>query len=69
MPMLKGDVNLDGTVSVSDAVLLQKYLVSMTPLDKEQASRADLSEDQSLNVIDLCLLKQMLLQNNNYDIV
>lgn len=69
MPILKGDVNIDGTVSVSDAVLLQKYLVSMTPLNKEQGRRADLSEDQSLNVIDLCLLKQMLLQNNNDDIV
>ncbi len=60
---LAGDVNGDGTVSVADAVMLQKYLLTTGDLDAEQAVRADLDGSSSLNAIDLTLLKQMLMKS------
>ncbi|MGN0591499.1 dockerin type I repeat-containing protein [Ruminococcus sp.] len=58
--MLTGDINLDGQVSVSDAVLLQKYLIKSGKLSADQADRADLNQDGVLNAYDLVLLKQTI---------
>lgn len=53
-----GDANCDGSVSLEDLVCLQRYL-----LRKADAIsvNADLSTDNEINVVDLCLLKRMLL--------
>lgn len=55
-----GDVNCDGTLSVLDAVLLQKYLLGLAELTAEQAERTDLTLDRKLDVYDLALLKRKL---------
>ena len=59
--MLTGDINLDGQVSVSDAVLLQKYLIKSGKLSADQANRADLNQDGVLNAYDLVALKRIML--------
>lgn len=60
----KGDVNGDDVISVSDVVLLQKYLLGVTDsLDNWRA--ADLCKDNELNVFDLCVLKRMLIEKSN----
>ena len=57
-----GDVNLDGTVDVTDAVLLQKHLLGRSHLpDPAAVSAADLNGDGAVDVFDLGLLKQKLL--------
>ena len=56
-----GDVNADGTVSVLDVVLLQKYLVEQNTFTLAQWQQADVNGDGKVNVIDLALLKRMLL--------
>ncbi|MGN1224128.1 MAG: glycoside hydrolase family 9 protein, partial [Ruminococcus sp.] len=61
----KGDVNQDGSVTVADVVLLQKYLIRKATLTAEQGIYADLHEDSAVNVIDLCVLKKKLLSNSN----
>ena len=58
----KGDVNLDGAISVSDVVLFQKYLLGTVPLTKGQAACADVFGDGRWNGLDLAVLRQMLLQ-------
>ena len=57
---MMGDVNADGTVSVADAVMLQKYLHGQGSL--KLAAAADLYEDGEVDVFDLAMLKRMLLQ-------
>ena len=42
--------------------MLCKYLVGDEQLDDEQAKQADLDDNQTINAIDLTLLKQMLLR-------
>lgn len=58
---LRGDVNLDGTVNLSDIVLLQKYLCNKAVLQKRNGQAADLNEDSMINIVDTMLLKRMLL--------
>ena len=54
-----GDCNADGTCSIADAVMLQKWLIGAdTAMTNWQS--ADLNADGKLNVTDLSLLKQRL---------
>ena len=57
---LPGDCNLDGTVSVADVVMLQKWLLGSS--DQLTCWRnADMNKDHTIDVFDLSLLKRMLL--------
>ena len=55
-----GDVNADGTVSVADAVALQKYLLTEVRALPDW-SAGDLDQNGRLNAADLTLLKRLLL--------
>ncbi len=57
---ITGDVNLDGMVSLSDAVLMQRYLADIEPLSDMQKIAADLDENGRINIFDLTLLKNKL---------
>ena len=54
----KGDVNADGSVSIADAVMLQKYLLTSGTL--KQWQQGDINGDGILNAVDLSLLKRLL---------
>ena len=57
---VEGDCNNDGQFSVADVVILQKWLFDdETELINWQS--ADLDEDGTINVFDLCLMKQKLI--------
>ncbi|MBQ8926947.1 MAG: dockerin type I repeat-containing protein, partial [Oscillospiraceae bacterium] len=49
-PELRGDVNLDGSVTVLDIVTLQKYLVRLDVLNARQLEQADLDGDDHVDV-------------------
>ena len=55
---LGGDVNADGTLSVADLVLFDKYLLGDTTLTAAQASLADMIKDGKLNVFDLIAIRK-----------
>lgn len=57
-----GDCNLDGTVSVADMIMLQKYLLGKSALTCWQ--NADLCTDNRINAFDLCIMKQTLLEQS-----
>ncbi len=56
-PRHPGDVNCDGTVSVADIVLLQKYLLGDAELTTEAFYNADINQDNALNGMDLSALR------------
>ena len=56
-----GDVNGDGIVSVSDVILLQKWLLAVPNTHLPCWQAADMCTDNKLNVFDLCVLKQKLI--------
>lgn len=59
---IKGDVNGDGEFSISDVVLLQKWLIAVPDTELVDWKAADLCEDGNLDVFDLCLMRKALLE-------
>lgn len=61
-----GDMNQDGTLSVADAVMLQKYLLGAyngsDEVNVASFAAANLCKDDSFDVFDLVLLKRLLLE-------
>ena len=49
---LVGDINSDGQISVSDVVLLQRYILKFETFTKEKYEIADINSDNKVNVID-----------------
>lgn len=61
-PVIRGDINLDGTFSIADIVLMQGYLLCLAEIDQQQFQRADVNADAQLNAFDLVLMRQMLIE-------
>lgn len=59
---VKGDINLDGSVTVSDAVLLAKYLTGNESLPAEQLQKADILKDSKVNIFDLSAIKEIIVK-------
>ncbi len=55
---IRGDVNADGSLTVLDAVMLQKWLLGVGNLTAPQAG--DLTNDGSINAFDLAVMKREL---------
>lgn len=62
---LKGDVNADGKFDVTDAVLLQKWLLAVPDAKLADWKAGDLCEDDKLDVFDLCMMKRELIAKTN----
>ena len=59
---LCGDLNNDGTVSIADAVMMTKYLVTAEDnTENITAETADLNGDGRITAADLSLLKRLIL--------
>lgn len=56
-----GDVNMDGALNITDAVLMQKWLLAVPDTELKDWKAADCNADNQLNAIDLTMLKQLLL--------
>ncbi len=61
--VLPGDINLDGSHTVADIVLLQKYLLGLEPLTAGSDTYAELTGDKKINVLDLIMLKRLVFGN------
>ncbi len=57
-----GDINQNGTIDLPDVITLQKYLLKIETLDKQQSIYADINQDGKINIYDLILLKKALLK-------
>ena len=54
--------NADGAFTISDVVLLQKWLLSVPDTQLADWKAADFNGDQTLNVFDLCQMRYNLLK-------
>ena len=59
--VIRGDINNDGTCSIADAVLMQKWLLAEPGTALNNWKNADLNGDGKLDGKDFTLLKQCLL--------
>lgn len=59
---LNGDANDDGKFGISDVVTLQKYILNANSMYERQGIASDMTHDGSVDVFDLCLMKQRLIK-------
>lgn len=59
-PVVKGDINGDGSVSISDGVLMQKYILGTEALNSVQLECADLSDDSIVNIFDMIMFRKQI---------
>ncbi len=60
---LKGDINSDGKFNVSDAVILQKWLLAVPNTKLADWKAADLCEDDKLDAFDMIEMRKLLIEN------
>ncbi len=56
-----GDCNGDGEFSIADAVALQKWILAVPGAELADWQAADLCENGTIDVLDLCMMKHMLI--------
>lgn len=63
-----GDVNSDGSITVEDATLIQKYLVGLVNLPENTLSAADCNNDSVISVLDASEIQKYITDtsDNNY---
>ena len=59
-----GDLDRDGSVGVTDVILLQKYLVGLETMDPGAARVADVYADGVIDIFDLAKLKNLALNGS-----
>ena len=57
---LYGDVNFDGSLDVTDVILLVNFVLGQTPTEEEQLT-ADMNQDGILNILDVIQLVSEIL--------
>ena len=62
LPAVRGDVNNDGSFSLADAALLQKWILAFQGTALENWQAGDMNSDNKLNVVDLAVMKSQLLE-------
>lgn len=62
---LYGDVNNDGSFSVADVVMFQKWLICAPNASLVNWKAADFCKDDKLDAFDLCIMKRNLIQKDN----
>ena len=62
IPVVSGDVNLDGVFSIADIVMMQKRIGGVGTLKNWYAG--DFNADNRLNVFDLSMMKHTLMSGN-----
>lgn len=58
---VKGDVNSNGVFDIVDIVLVHKWLLKVPDTHLDNPEVADFCNDNKLDVLDLCLMKQALI--------
>ncbi len=59
---ISGDMNSDGKFDVSDAVVMQKWLLGMPDAVITDWQAGDMNNDGSLDVFDFCIMKRKLVE-------
>lgn len=56
----KGDVDMDGNVSIIDVLLIKRHVAELNPLEGEALSLADFTEDGIVDLIDILYIKRAI---------
>lgn len=62
---ITGDINGDGNVDMSDAILLKKHILGIDALSEQNLAVADLNADGRINALDFSKMLKTILQTEN----
>ena len=62
---LMGDVDLDGEFNAADIILLKNWLLAVPDTKLSNWKNGDFTDDNKINVLDLCMIKRALLENRS----
>ena len=62
--LILGDVNSDGEVSLSDAIQIQKNVLSVIEFNNSQMLCADVDKNDAVNLVDCILVQKYNLEMN-----
>ena len=57
---LYGDINFDGSLDITDVILLINFVLGQTPTEEEQLT-ADMNQDGIVNILDVILVVNEIL--------
>ena len=57
---LYGDVNFDGSLDITDVILLVNFVLGTTPTEEESLT-ADMNQDSIVNILDVILVVNEIL--------
>ena len=60
--IVAGDLNADGKISISDAVVLQNYLLGGAQLTEIQYISADMNTDKNVDTFDMIIMRKKLVE-------
>lgn len=55
-----GDIDNNGTISIDDVTLIQKYIANMSEFDSEQLKAADVTGDNDISIDDVTAIQKYL---------
>ncbi|MCH5297412.1 MAG: hypothetical protein J1E85_07065 [Ruminococcus sp.] len=55
-----GDVNLDGTITIDDVTLAQKYIANMVDLSKQAQKNADVDKNSKIDINDVTTIQKYI---------
>ena len=59
--IVRGDIDGDGIISVSDEAMLTDHILSISVIDDDRVYAADIEEDELLDVVDDSLITDYIL--------
>ena len=59
--IVKGDVNLDGAVTLKDCTMIRMYIIGRIELSEKQLERADTNSDGKVNLKDVSVIRYWIL--------
>ena len=62
-PFLKGDVNIDFSINVSDIVMMVEFIINNNLTNQSQLYTSDYNLDNVVDIIDLVLILNFILSN------
>ena len=65
---LVGDINSDGSLAISDAVLLSGYLLGSEQFTEKQYKAADLNTDGTVDTFDLVVMRERVIADIRADV-
>lgn len=61
----KGDVDLDGKISINDVTAIQQYLVGLSSFNAEQNGAADVNSDSKIDITDVSEIQKYISKMQN----